>query len=255
MLRPGVTYERFDASGPFEKNITKKLIEATALLQKDEAILDGAADKTCAIYKQVSSALIKNESAPTPDIAQPMSQETQANLNARGLAKFEEIKKTYMAKNDCQDMLECFANQDESAAEEELRAAIVALDAQLTASNMKLKARKVTATLGFTQPYVSEIVKAFSDAKTEGFYGTECSANSTSSEIKKVRGKDLIAKGMFLYGEAMKVHAMVQRQPGFANMQKEALAAVKAKVEKLDTPSPEDEDHFKKEGEDSKYSE
>jgi len=258
MLRPGVTYERFDEPLNTQMNQTelaKKLTQATGLLQKDEALLDAAADTTCAIYKQVSDALIKNESAPTPDMTLPISQETQAALNARGLAKFEETKKTYMAKNQCQDMLECFAGQDESAADETLRAAMVALDAQLTASKMKLKARKIKSTLGFTGPYISEIVKAFSDTGKEGFYGTECSANSTSSEIKKATGKDLVVKGVALYNEAMKVHAMIQEQPGVAKMQKDALAAIEAKKKALENPSTEDIAHFEKEGNDPKYSE
>ena len=258
MLRPGVTYERFDEPLNTQMNqgeLAKKLTEATGLLQKDEAILDAAADTACSVYKQVSDALIKNESAPTPDMAQPMSQETQAALNARGLAKFEETKKTYMAKHECQDMLDCFANQDESAADETLRAAMVALDAQLTASNMKLKARKVKSTLGFTGPYIAEIVKAFSDTGKEGFYGTECSANSTSSEIKKVAGKDLVAKGVALYNEAMKVHAMIQEQPGVAKIQRDALIAIEKKKKQLENPTAEDIAHFEKEGQDPKYSE
>lgn len=258
MLRPGVTYERFDdalKTTMSQTELAKKLTKATALLQKDEAVLDAAADTTCAIYKQVSTALIENESAPTPDMPQPLSQETQAALKARGLAKFEETKKTYLAKHDCQDMLECFAGQDEAAADETLRAAMIELDAQLAASNMKLKARKMKATLGFTGPYIEEIVKAFSDTSKEGFYGTECSANSRSSEFKKATGADLVAKGIALYNEAMKVHVTIQEQPGVAKMQKEALAAIEAKKKALENPSSEDIAHFEKEGQDPKYSE
>jgi hypothetical protein len=51
----------------------------------------------------------------------------------------------------------------------------------------------------------------------------------------------------------MKVHATIQEQPGVAALQKEALAAVNAKKEKLNNPSPEETAHFAKEGTDPKY--
>lgn len=247
MIRPGVTYERFDAELSIlisQTELTKKVKQAVGLLQKDEVLLDAVADKACAVYKQVSDALVKNASAPTLDMIQPVD---QAALNARGRAQFEETKRSYLAKNCGQEMLECFADQEGSAAEEELRAAIVALDAQLNASKMKLKARKITGTLGFTGPYLEEIVKAI-----EGFNGTECG----SSAISKVAGADLVAKGVALYNEAMKVHAMIQTQPGVAKLQTEALAAINAKKNKFNSgPSESDTEHYKKEGEDPKYRE
>jgi hypothetical protein len=248
-IRPGATYERFDDALGTQINqsdLTQQLKKATALLQKDEVLLDQSADRACDVYKQVSDALVKNDAAPTPDMIQPID---QSALNARAQSKFEDTKRTYMAKNGDQTMLECFASQEASAVETELRAAVLALDAQLNASNMKLKARKVTATLGFTAPYVQETVKAFS----EGFYGTEGSTDSTASTIKTATGKDLVAKGLALYNEAMKVHATIQEQPGVAALQKEALAAVNAKKEKLNNPSPEETAHFAEEGTDPKY--
>lgn len=254
LLRPGTTYERFDAqltTQVTQEDLTTKLKTVTGLLQKDEALLDEAANVTCGVYRQISSSLIKNESAPS-DSLQPIPQEEQTALTARGQAKFEQTKCSYITKNGNQPLLDCFANQEASKAEQDLKAAVLALDAQLNASKMKMKARGVQTTLGFTKPYVNEIVKAFS----EGFYGcegSEGSADSVASVVKSLAGSDLTKKGVELYNDAMKIHQDIQSLPQVAKMQKEMLAAVKARTDKLNNPSPEETAHFKEEGKDPKY--
>jgi hypothetical protein len=250
-LRQGTTYEHFDAqltTQVTQEDLTAKLKTATGLLQKDEALLDEAANVTCGVYQQISSSLIKNNSAPA-DPLQPITQEEQTALNARGQAKFEQTKATYMAKNGNQPLLDCFANQEASKAEQDLKAAVLALDAQLIASKMKMKARGVQTTLGFTKPYVDEIVKAFS----EGFYGSEGSADSVASVVKSLTGPDLTKKGVELYNDAMTIHKDIQSLPQIAKMQKELLAAVKARTDKLNNPSPDETARFKEEGQDPKY--
>ena len=252
VLRPGTTYERFDkqlTTQVTQEDLTTKLKTATGLLQKDEALLDEAANLTCGVYRQISSSLIKNESAPT-DSLQPITQEEQTALNARGQAKFEQTKAVYRAKNGNQPLLDCFAGQEASKAEQDLKTAVLALDAQLTASKMKMKARGVQTTLGFTKPYVDEIVKAFS----EGFYGSEGSADSLASVVKSLTGPDLTKKGVELYNEAMKLHQDIQSLPQVAKMQKDMLAAAKARTDKLNNPSPDETARFKEEGQDPKYS-
>ena len=256
VLRPGTTYERFDkqlTTQVTQEDLTTKLKTATGLLQKDEALLDEAANLTCGVYRQISSSLIKNESAPT-DSLQPITQEEQTALNARGQAKFEQTKAVYRAKNGNQPLLDCFAGQEASKAEQDLKTAVLALDAQLTASKMKMKARGVQTTLGFTKPYVDEIVKAFS----EGFYGcegSEGSADSLASVVKSLTGPDLTKKGVELYNEAMKLHQDIQSLPQVAKMQKDMLAAAKARTDKLNNPSPDETARFKEEGQDPKYKE
>ena len=252
-IRPGITYERFDdllTTQITQEDLTSKLKKATGLLQQDEAFLDEAADTTCGVYRQISSALVKNASAPTPDMPQPISQQDQTMLNTRAQTQFEQTKRVYMAKNNNQPLLDCFANQEASAAETELRAAVLALDAQLNASKMKMKARGVQTTLGFTTPYVNDLVKAFS----EGFYGSEGSADSVASTVKTLTGQDLVAKGVSLYNDAMMIHQDVAKLPQVAKLQRDALAAVNARKDKLNNPSSEETDHYKTEGQDPKYS-
>jgi hypothetical protein len=156
-----------------------------------------------------------------------------------------------MAKNGNQPLLDCFANQEASKADQDLKAAVLALDAQLNASKMKMKARGVQTTLGFTKPYVNEIVKAFS----EGFYGCEGSADSIASTVNALTGPELTKKGVELYKDAMKIHQDIQSLPQVAKMQKELLAAAKARTDKLSNPSPDQTAHFKEEGKDPKYKE
>jgi len=256
-LRPGVTYERYDnalTTQVTQEDLTANCKKATSLLQRDEALLDAAADMTCGVYRQISSALVKNAAAPS-DPTQTITQEEQTALNAKAQAQFETTKRTYMAFHNNQPLLECFAEQDATKAEAEVRAAVLALDAQLNASKMKMKARGVRATLGFTAPYVGEIVKAFS----EGFYGngTGCdgSADRVATTITTLTGRDLVAKGVALYNEAMTLHADIQGLPRIANLQRDALAAVKAKQETLNNPSDSETAHYKEEGKDDKYKE
>jgi hypothetical protein len=116
---------------------------------------------------------------------------------------------------------------------------------------MKMKAKKIKATLDFTAPYVQSTVAAFS----EGFESDGC-AVSENSAIAKATGTDLITKGVALYNEAMNVHTMIMKQPGAARLQRDALAAINAKKDALsNNPGEVDLDHYKKEGQDPKYSE
>jgi hypothetical protein len=251
IVRPGTTYERFDEqlnSQISQTELTDKLKKVTVLLQNDELLLDEVADMTCSVYTQISRTLVQNAAAPTPETPTPIDQKA---LNARAQAQFEDTKQTYMKKNCNQPMLECFAEQDASAAEKELRAAVAALDTQLSASKMKMKAKKIKATLDFTAPYVQSTVAAFS----EGFESDGC-AVSENSAIAKATGTDLITKGVALYNEAMNVHTMIMKQPGAARLQRDALAAINAKKDALsNNPGEVDLDHYKKEGQDPKYSE
>jgi len=266
LIRPGVTYERFDdtlTTQVTQEDLTGRLKKATGLLQKDEALLDAAADMTCGVFQQISSALVKNAAAPTLDMIQPVTPEDplrrsgledQEVLNKRAQAKFEDTKATYMAKNCNQPLLDCFAGAEASAADAELRTAVQALDAQLNASKMKMKARGIRTTLGFTAPYVNEAVKAFS----EGFYGSEGSTDCTATRLDGVSGPqlggaELIAKGVALYNEAMKLHGDIQGLPQVAKLQRDALAAMNAAKDKLNNPSPEQVAHYKTEGTDPKY--
>jgi hypothetical protein len=233
ILRPEVTYEQFDTDTK-PVDLIKALNQTTGLLQKDEVLLDHAADMTCTVYTQIADSIVKNGSAPTPDIIQP-----QEVLNRRGQARFDAMKKEYTAKHG--DMLECFEDEDAP-----LREAVAALDAQLNASKMKLKSRKIATTLKFTDPYVQDSVKAFS---SEGFYGTEPNA----SPISMLKGKDLAAKGIALRTEAIELHQVIQSQPGVAKLQQEALNAVKAKANQV--ANPDETAHYQEEGKDPKYKE
>jgi len=251
IVRPGTTYERFDeqlSTQISQTDLTDKVKKVTVLLQNDELLLDEASDRACSVYTQISRGLVQNAAAPTPDTPTPIDQKA---LNARAQAQFEDTKQTYMKKNCNQPMLECFAEQDASAAEKDLRAAVAALDTQLSASKMKLKAKKIKATLDFTAPYVQSTVVALS----EGFDSDGC-AVSENSAIATATGTTLVAKGVALYNEAMNVHTMILKQPGAAKLQQDALAAINAKKDALsNNPGEVDLDHYKKEGQDPKYSE
>jgi hypothetical protein len=248
-IRPGATYERFDTTlttQVTQEDLTAKCAQATGLLQKDEALLDAAADKTCGIYKQISTSLVKNAAVPS-DPLQPITQAEQTSLNAKAQAQFEKTKCSFMAKNNNQPLLDCFAGQEASQAETALKEAVLALDAQLNASKMKMKARGVQTTLAFTAPYVDEVVKAFS----EGFYGCEGSADSQATAIQALTGPTLVAKGVALYNDAMKLHQEISKLPQVAKLQADLLAAVNAKKDNLERPggpSEEETASFKKQG-------
>jgi len=239
LIKPGTTYERFDTQIPNQQislaEIAKKW---TVQLEKDDALLDKVSDATCAVFKQISQSTIQSDSAPTLDTPTPVDNDA---LKRRAIKKFQDAKKTYMATHNNQPLLECFAGDDDKAAESDLQTAYTALNAQLNETNMKLKARSVNATLGFTRSYVNDIMNGFTPQQ-EGF---------------ALQGLDLITKTQALIEEAKRIHALIQALPDVALHQKEVLDSVnsqKTKVSKPDTAAAK-KDEYAQQAKDPKYSE
>jgi hypothetical protein len=241
LIKPGTTYERFDTQKSIsdqQKPLTEQAKKWTAVLEKDDVLLDKVSDATCVVFKQISQSTIQSDSAPTLDTPTPVDNDA---LKRRAIKKFQDAKKTYMATHYNQPLLECFAGDDDSAAESDLQAAYAGLNAQLNDTNMKLKARSVNATLGFTLPYVTSLMNGFSP-QNEGF---------------ALLGADLVTKTQALIVEAERVHTLIQALPDIALHQKQVLDSVnaqKAKVSKPDAAAAK-KDEYAKQGQDPKYSE
>jgi hypothetical protein len=241
LIKPGTTYERFDTQIPNRQislaEIAKKW---TVQLEKDDALLDKVSDATCAVFKQISQTTIQSDSAPTLDTPTPVDNDA---LKRRAMKKFQDAKKTYMATHNNQPLLECFAGDDDKDAESDLQTAYTALNAQLNETNMKLKARSVNATLGFTRPYVNDIMNGFTPQQ-EGF-------------ALQGEGADLITKTQALIEEAKRIHNLIQALPDVALHQKQVLDSVnaqKAKVSKPDAAAAK-KDEYAQQAKDPKYSE
>jgi len=239
LIKPGTTYERFDTQIPNRQislaEIAKKW---TVQLEKDDTLLDKVSDATCAVFKQISQTTIQSDSAPTLDTPTPVDNDA---LKRRAMKKFQDAKKTYMATHNNQPLLECFAGDDDKDAESDLQTAYTALNAQLNETNMKLKARSVNATLGFTRPYVNDIMNGFTPQQ-EGF---------------ALQGADLITKTQALIEEAKRIHNLIQALPDVALHQKQVLDSVnaqKAKVSKPDAAAAK-KDEYAQQAKDPKYSE
>lgn len=246
LIKPGTTYERFDTQIPNRQislaEIAKKW---TVQLEKDDALLDKVSDATCAVFKQISQTTIQSDSAPTLDTPTPVDNDA---LKRRAMKKFQDAKKTYMATHNNQPLLECFAGDDDKDAESDLQTAYTALNAQLNETNMKLKARSVNATLGFTRPYVNDIMNGFTPQQ-EGF--------ALQGEGFTLQGADLITKTQALIEEAKRIHNLIQALPDVALHQKQVLDSVnaqKAKVSKPDAAAAK-KDEYAQQAKDPKYSE
>jgi predicted XRE-type DNA-binding protein len=239
LIKPGTTYERFDTQIPNRQislaEIAKKW---TVQLEKDDALLDKVSDATCAVFKQISQTTIQSDSAPTLDTPTPVDNDA---LKRRAIKKFQDAKKTYMATHNNQPLLECFAGDDDKDAESDLQAAYAALNAQLNETNMKLKARSVNATLGFTRPYVNDIMNGFTPQQ-EGF--------ALQAEGFALQGLDLITKTQALIEEAKRIHNLIQALPDVALHQKQVLDSVNAQKAKVSKP-----DEYAQQAKDPKYSE
>lgn len=246
LIKPGTTYERFDTQIPNRQislaEIAKKW---TVQLEKDDALLDKVSDATCAVFKQISQTTIQSDSAPTLDTPTPVDNDA---LKRRAMKKFQDAKKTYMATHNNQPLLECFAGDDDKDAESDLQTAYTGLNAQLNETNMKLKARSVNATLGFTRPYVNDIMNGFTPQQ-EGF--------ALQGEGFTLQGADLITKTQALIEEAKRIHNLIQALPDVALHQKQVLDSVnaqKAKVSKPDAAAAK-KDEYAQQAKDPKYSE
>jgi len=253
LIKPGTTYERFDTQIPNQQislaEIAKKW---TVQLEKDDALLDKVSDATCAVFKQISQSTIQSDSAPTLDTPTPVDNDA---LKRRAIKKFQDAKKTYMATHNNQPLLECFAGDDDKAAESDLQTAYTALNAQLNETNMKLKARSVNSTLGFTRSYVNDIMNGFTPQQ-EGFT-LQAEGFALQAEGFALQGLDLITKTQALIEEAKRIHALIQALPDVALHQKEVLDSVnsqKTKVSKPDTAAAK-KDEYAQQAKDPKYSE
>ena len=241
LIKPGTTYERFDTQKTIADQQTELTEEAkkwTAQLEKDDALLDKVSDTTCVVFKQISQSTIQSDSAPTLDTPTPVDNEA---LKRRAVKKFNDAQKTYMVTHNNQPLLECFAGEADSNADSDLLAAYTALNAQLNDTNMKLKARSINATLGFTRSYVTDLMNGFTP-QNEGF---------------TLQGAELIAKTKALITDAQEVHNLIQALPDVAKHQKQALDAVnaqKAKVSKPDAAAAKKDD-YAQQAKDPKYSE
>ena len=253
LIKPGTTYERFDTQIPNRQtSLTEKAKKWTVQLEKDDALLDKVSDATCAVFKQISQSTIQSDSAPTLDTPTPVDNDA---LKRRAIKKFQDAKKTYMATHNNQPLLECFAGDDDSAAESDLQTAYAALNAQLNDTTMKLKARSVNATLGFTLPYVTNLMNGFTP-QNEGF-ALQAEGFALQAEGFALQGADLVAKTQALIAEAERVHNLIQALPNVALHQKEVLDSVnaqKAKVSKPDTAAAKKDDYMQQ-AKDPKYSE
>jgi hypothetical protein len=241
LIKPGRTYERFDVKIPDQQiSLTKEARKWTAILQKDEALLDRASDVTCTVFRQISQSQIQSDSAPTLDTPRPID---NAALQRRAVQKFKDAQMVYLATHNNQPLLECFGGEDDGAAASGLLAAYTALNAQLNDTQMKLKARKVNATLGFTRPYVMNALNSFSTT-TEAF-----ATNPT--------GMELVMKTYQLIEEASRTHTLIQALPEVAKHQKQVLELIdqqKASVSKSDGAEAK-KDEYAEKGKDAKYSE
>jgi len=238
LIKPGPTYERFDTKKPlgdFAKEAQKWIV----ILQKDEALLDKASDATCSVFRQIAQSQIDSDASPTLDTPKPVDFE---GLKRRAVQKFNDVQTVFRAFNNNQPLLECFAGEDEA----ELLAAYNALNAQLNDTKMKMRAQKVNTTLKFTQKYVNDAYKAFSDEKEEeeGF-----ATNPT--------GPELIMKTNALMKEALQVHMLIQSLPKVAEYQKQVLELINQQKANVSTPAGAQakEDEYAEKGKDEKYSE
>jgi len=241
LIKPGTTYERFDTlqkTQDTQKDLAKEARKLLVQLQQDDALLDKVSDVTCSVYKQISQSQIQSDSAPTLDTPRPVD---NAALNRSAVQKFQQAQKNYMATHLNQPLLECFAAEEDADANSDLLSAYTALNAQLNDTNMKLKARKVNATLGFTKPYVVNLMNGFTPT-TEAF---------------NLQGSELVVKTQALIQEAKKTHDLIQALPNVALHQKQVLDLVNAQKAKVSSPAgaTAKKDDYAEQAKDPKYSE
>jgi hypothetical protein len=238
LIKPGRTYEQFDTKKALGDS-AKEVLKWVAILQKDEELLDKASDMTCSVFRQIAQSQIDSDASPTLDTPKPVDYE---GLKRRAVQKFEAVQTVFRAFNNNQPLLECFAGEDEA----EFLAAYNALNAQLNETKMKLRAQKVNTTLKFTQKYVNDAYKAFSDEKEEeeGF-----ATNPT--------GPELIMKTNALMKEALQVHMLIQSLPQVAQYQKQVLELINQQKANVSTPAGAQakQDEYAEKGKDAKYSE
>jgi len=238
LIKPGRTYEQFDTKKALGDS-AKEVLKWVAILQKDEELLDKASDMTCSVFRQIAQSQIDSDASPTLDTPKPVDFE---GLKRRAVQKFEAVQTVFRAFNNNQPLLECFAGEDEA----EFLAAYNALNAQLNETKMKLRAQKVNTTLKFTQKYVNDAYKAFSDEKEEeeGF-----ATNPT--------GPELIMKTNALMKEALQVHMLIQSLPQVAQYQKQVLDLINQQKANVSTPAGAQakEDKYAEKGKEEKYSE
>jgi len=238
LIKPGRTYEQFDTKKALGDS-AKQVLKWVAILQKDEELLDKASDMTCSVFRQIAQSQIDSDASPTLDTPKPVDFE---GLKRRAVQKFEAVQTVFRAFNNNQPLLECFAGEDEA----EFLAAYNALNAQLNETKMKLRAQKVNTTLKFTQKYVNDAYKAFSDEKEEeeGF-----ATNPT--------GPELIMKTNALMKEALQVHILIQSLPKVAEYQKQVLELINQQKANVSTPAGAQakQDEYAEKGKEEKYSE
>jgi hypothetical protein len=236
LIKPGTTYEQFDTKKALGDS-AKEVLKWVAILQKDDELLDKASDTTCAVFRQIAQSQIDSDASPTLDTPKPVDFE---GLKRRAVQKFKDVQTVFRAFNNNQPLLECFAGEDEA----ELLAAYNALNAQLNDTKMKMRAQKVNTTLKFTQKYVNDAQKAFSESQKEGF-----ATNPT--------GPELIMKTNALMKEAIQVHMLIQSLPQVAQYQKQVLDLINQQKANVSKPAGAQakQDEYAEKGKDEKYSE
>lgn len=239
LVKPGTRYERFDTQAQDQQTaLATEARKWTGILEKDDMLLDKVSDATCSVYKQISQSQIQSDSAPTLDTPRPVD---SAALNRRAVEKFKQARNNYMVTHQNQPLLECFAAEDDANTNSDLLSAYTSLNAQLNDTNMKLKARKVNATLGFTLPFVTNIMNGF----------------TPPMEPFDLEGADLVKKTEALIREAKQVHDLIHALPEVASHQKQVLDLVNAQKAKVSSPAgaAAKKDDYAKQAQDPKYSE
>jgi hypothetical protein len=202
--RVGNVYEHFEASSAdgLLVEYTKRIPQIRAIkeqLEHDMETLNDLADDTCNIMAQIQDTYVGNTAAPSDEeeynLPQAQQKKLQENRRRRGILRFEEEKKQYMALNQRKTILECFSADanDLAEAEQTLSDEVSELLTIIDSAEVRIaaeKGEKIDSLLGFNAKYLK---KALDTATVEGFF-------------QELKGTALIAKADELIGKAITVH-------------------------------------------------
>ena len=230
--RLGNVYEHFQASSAdgllveYKKRIPKvKSIKEQ--LEKDMELLSDMADDTCNIMAQIQDTYVGNSVAPSDEdeynLPKAQQEKLQETRKRRGILRFEEEKKQYMALNQRKTILECFSadGDDLAEAEQTLSDEVSDLLAVIDSAEVRIaaeKGEKIDSLLGFNAKYLK---KALDTATVEGFF-------------MELKGTALIAKADELIGKAITVHDKIMMLKGKVVQQKRAAKSLNAQAANLD---------------------
>ncbi len=229
--RIGTVYEHFESGADgllveYKKRIPKvKSIKEQ--LERDMETISDMADDTCNIMAQIQDTYVGNSAAPSDEdeynLPKAQQEKLQENRRRRGILRFEEEKKQYMALNQRKTILECFsADADDLAeAEQTLSDEVSDLLAIIDSAEVRLaaeKGEKIDSLLGFNAKYLK---KALDTATVEGFF-------------LELKGTALIAKADELIGKAITVHDKIMMLKAKVAQQKRAAKSLNVQAANLE---------------------